>query len=525
MKVGAVLLSGAALTCFDLRGEIIDDIRVYIESGDFESAIAMARTALDGAPDGKDSGELWQVLGEAQYYAPGMRRESALAFGEAKERGVPSASLYLGRLAMLDYDFVNAQKLFGEYSTMQRKRRGQLDPDLAYDQADATEGARQFERMQDIVVIDAVKVPRKEFFKHLRIPLSAGRVISSSDLPLDDRSRDRGPAAFVSESGDLMMWSEANDSTGMLQLKEATRLTDGTLSDVREAPEFLSQEGDLINPFLSADGTTLYYCANGDNTVGGYDIFIATRDPQTGEYLQPVNAGIPFNSAADEYVMAIDEENGVGWWATDRHYLPDGMITLYVYILPEERMNLEASADEKRNRARLDDIRLTWTAPERPSAPDSEEDGEDEDEDDEADDDPDSESDGPTASGSAGMIRPADPEEAARRFRLLAAEIRKIQPGQKPRRHDCTIPLGKGKFIYSADDVRSDEEKKLVQEYISAKKTYDSDCSKLAEMRRDYARQTSRAASGLIAELEQRVESERNSLTMLLSRLYKLIKY
>ena len=507
--VGAIALGAVALTCFDAQADLPESVRELIESGDFDEAIRMAEEGLAEAPEGKGSGVYYQVLGEAQYYAPGHRRESALNFTEARQRGVSEASLFLGRLAMLDFNFGEAQRLFGEYANAQRKAKRQLDPDLAYDQADAAEGARQFERMQDIVVIDAVNVPRQDFFKHLRLPLSAGRVVDIEELSLPADGRERGRAAYVSESGDLMMWTEMNDSTGMLSLVEATRLMDGSLSAPQYAPDWLGQEGDVINPFLSADGTTLYFAANGDNSVGGYDIFLATRDPQTGEYLQPVNAGIPFNSAADEYVMAIDEENGVGWWATDRHYLTDGKVTLYVYILPEERRTLNADDEEKRLRARLDDIRLTWVPPAVAGTDDDEE------EDDDDSDGSDASSDHPAES--------EDPAVLARRYNALAAEIRKIQPGQKPRRHDCTIPIGQGRYIYSAEEVSTPEQRQIVQDYIAAEKRCRDDEKRLSEMRRDYARQSSRALSGEISALEEGVEKQRKQITELLSNLYRLL--
>lgn len=503
IMAGAVALGAMALANPVLiKADIADDIRYYMEEGEFDTASRMLTEAIDDPGNGGILGKLYQLEGEMQYNSPGERRDSRLAFMEARQHGVPEASLYLGRLAMLDYDFPEAQKLFGEYSERMKKAKRPLDPDFSFDKSDLEEGKRQFDRMQEIVVIDAVKVPKKEFFRHLRLPLSAGRVVPTSELPLSS-GVERGPAGYISESGDLMLWSELNDSTGMLGLMEASRLMDGSLSDPHPAPAFLAQEGDAINPFLSADGTTLYYAANGDNSVGGYDIFIATRDPLTGEYLQPVNAGIPFNSAADEYMMAIDEENGVGWWATDRHYLPDDQITLYVYVLPDSRINLDADDEEKRNRARLDDIRLTWTPAEALS----------EDSDD---------------SGEAETPEDSDtyetPEQLARKYGELAAEIRKIEPGQKPRRHDCVIPLGKGKYIYSVDDVKGSDEKLLVEQYIAAEKKYESDMARLAKLRREWAVQDSRAASLEISNLEKSVEVQRRDITTLLSELYRRIR-
>ena len=398
-----------------------------------------------------------------------LRAEAAAA----GKKGVPEGSLYLGRLAMTDFDFPAAQKHFGDYRRLMKRARRTPVETIDILEEGCREGETQYDRLQKITVIDAVKVKRHDFFKHLRLPLSAGRVVDVSQLPLPD-GKERGRTGYISESGDLMMWSEENDSTGMLNIMEASRLNDGTLGDSREAPEFLAQEGDAQYPFLSADGATLYYAADGENSIGGYDIFIASRDAQTGEYMQPVNAGIPFNSSADDYMMAIDEENGVGWWATDRHYLPDGEIVLYVYVLPESREDIEEAEDEElRARARLDDIRVTW-----------EEGSEEENE-------------------------------------RLAAEIRKIEPGQKPRRHDCRIPLPGGGYIFSADDVKTSAQKDIVKRYIAMERERESAAAELDRMRRQYAERPSDALGQKIAKGEKDVERRRNEISALLSGLYR----
>ncbi|MDE5957022.1 MAG: hypothetical protein K2G78_01785, partial [Muribaculaceae bacterium] len=116
-----------------------------------------------------------------------------------------------------------------------------------------------------------------------------------------------------------------------------------------------------------------------------------------------------------------------------------------------------------------------------------------------------------------------DPAVLARRYNALAAEIRKIQPGQKPRRHDCTIPIGQGRYIYSAEEVSTPEQRQIVQDYIAAEKRCREDEKRLSEMRRDYARQSSRALSGEISALEEGVEKQRKQITELLSNLYRLL--
>ena len=85
---------------------------------------------------------------------------------------------------------------------------------------------------------------------------------------------------------------------------------------------------------MMSDGITLYYANDGDNTLGGYDIFM-TRKGDDGRFLQPQNIGMPYNSPYDDYMLAIDEVTGAGWWATDRNQIPDS-VTIYVFVPNDE---------------------------------------------------------------------------------------------------------------------------------------------------------------------------------------------
>lgn len=439
-------------------------------------------------------------------------RRSSIA--EGKKNGSSDAWFESGMLNMLDYNFPEAKKDFAEYRRLTKNKKDDIHKLEVNSLMDGiAEGTLQFDRFQDIVVIDAYIVPRENFIKHLRLPLSAGRIVGSDELPRS--GAEINSIGFISEGGDFLMWSQASENDGVeesddedaanVNLVEANRLVDGTLS----APKIIPNLGvDPRYPFLTADGTTLYYSTFGDNSVGGRDIFIATRDPQSGEFRQPVNAGFPFNSAADDYLLAIDEENGVGWWATDRHQLENDVV-LYVFMLPDGRRNFDGPAEEKRARGRLDDIRVTWTSdPVKPKI--SSDDEGDEDEDEEEDE------------------TEKSPEELAelqaardRAYEAKASEIRKIKPGQKPLRKECVIPRKGGGFIYSVDDVRTSSEKQLVKAYIDENKDFENFKSELDKKRRQYARNPQQSLGSDISGLEKRLEEKRIRLISILSELYK----
>ena len=80
-----------------------------------------------------------------------------------------------------------------------------------------------------------------------------------------------------------------------------------------------------------ADGVTLYFAAQGVNSMGGYDIFMSTFDLDKGVFYSPENIGLPFNSTANDYLLAIDDINHLGWLVTDRRQ-PEDKVCIYTFV-------------------------------------------------------------------------------------------------------------------------------------------------------------------------------------------------
>ena len=68
--------------------------------------------------------------------------------------------------------------------------------------------------------------------------------------------------------------------------------------------------------------------------------------------------GMPYNSPYDDYMLAIDENSGLGWFATDRNQIPDS-VTVYVFTPEAMRVNVEPEDSNLVVLAKLSDIGLT----------------------------------------------------------------------------------------------------------------------------------------------------------------------
>lgn len=66
-------------------------------------------------------------------------------------------------------------------------------------------------------------------------------------------------------------------------------------------------------PFISADGSILYYSTKGKNTMGGYDIVYTTLEKNG--WTEPENMGIPINTANDDIYYVVTA-NDHGYFST-----------------------------------------------------------------------------------------------------------------------------------------------------------------------------------------------------------------
>ena len=89
-------------------------------------------------------------------------------------------------------------------------------------------------------------------------------------------------------------------------------------------------------PYLSKDGTALYFASEGHNSMGGFDIYRSLRD-QNGNWGEPMNIGTPVNSSGDDIYYI---ENGDGTLAYYASMRPGSYGHLDIYTAKYECQNI-----------------------------------------------------------------------------------------------------------------------------------------------------------------------------------------
>ena len=103
----------------------------------------------------------------------------------------------------------------------------------------------------------------------------------------------------------------------------------------------LNTDKNELTPFLHSDSQTLYFSSKGHDNIGGYDVFY-TRRKTDGSWEKPVNIGNPINTEADEVSFFVSLDGKTGYFSSNNLASKEGKnigpggLDVYSFDLYEE---------------------------------------------------------------------------------------------------------------------------------------------------------------------------------------------
>ena len=333
------------------NGQSLDDAKAWFLEGRYTEALPVFRTELQEKPN---DASLNHWLG-VSLYKTGNLIESEQYLTFASGRKVNDAYLYLGELYSKLYRFEDAEKEFEKYQRANRRNNEALER-LEEARSYADRLRRSVNRTEDIQVIDSLVLPKKDFLAAYNLSNSSGSVMPINEFFNDYAISDK--TLFINEREDKVYYSR-EDMENSSSLFTMDKLID-SFGNEKRLPDNISEGGSQAYPFVMSDGLTIYFASTGHNSFGGYDLYVTRYNLSSDSYLMPNQLNMPFNSPFNDYMMAIDEEKGVGWFASDR-YQPSDSVLVYTFI-PNSHVTLVENEDEgyKIERAKISSISETW---------------------------------------------------------------------------------------------------------------------------------------------------------------------
>ena len=200
-----------------------------------------------------------------------------------------------------------------------------------------------------LLVIDSAVVDKDSFLKHLDLQNENGYVGIENDN-----------AWFINALKNKKIYASGDSLSGRKLI--LAYYVNSKWEDRRPISELNTLFSDINFPFLMPDATTLFFSARGHNSIGGFDIYTTRLDVDNGGFYIPDNYGLPYNSTANDYFLAIDERNNLGWLVSDR-YQPEDKVCIYIFVPNKNRVKLAQEGFDNntiKKLAQLNSIQDTW---------------------------------------------------------------------------------------------------------------------------------------------------------------------
>lgn len=347
-----------------LLGQTLQDARKMYLEGNYAGALPIFEQQYKAKPN---DASINHWYGVSLYMTGGDLDLAEKCLQLGSKRKIQESNMYLGLLYTEWFDFDNAEKYFNLYETHLTRRgnrtKAQKDQEAIDLERLATNRRvmRQLKRMvshtEDVQIIDSIIVDKQNFLHPYNLSFSGGRIAPFNEV--FEANQFVGSTVYFNEKETKIYFAEP-DTSRQYKLFTMEFLIDHFGNEKKMSKDDFGLEGNMNFPFIMSDGVTIYFAAEDAESIGGYDLFVSRYNMNTDTYLKPERLNMPFNSEGNDYMMVIDEEKGVGWFASDRG-MEEGKVCIYTFI-PNNVVKIIQSEDNRylANRARIKSIKDTW---------------------------------------------------------------------------------------------------------------------------------------------------------------------
>ena len=129
--------------------------------------------------------------------------------------------------------------------------------------------------------------------------------------------------------------SDREGGYGGRDIYRLVKLPNGEWSQPLNVGPPINTPFDEDSPFLHPDGKTFYYSSNGEQSMGGFDIF-HTELNEEGKWTTPINMGYPLNTVEDDLYFTTNADGKNGYYASS-HEGGYGEKDIYKVLLGDDK--------------------------------------------------------------------------------------------------------------------------------------------------------------------------------------------
>ena len=353
MKLNYIVFALCSFFLTTASAQTLEQAKSMFTRGEYDKAKPVFERLAKSAPNNANYNYWYGVC----CLKTGEIQQSIKYLEFAHKKKIQNAPLHLGQAYDELYQFDEAVRAYEDYIDILSKKKQSAEETTALLEKSKI-NARMLKGVEEVCVIDSFVVDKTSFLKAYKLSEESGKIYTYNEFFRDHRAH-KG-TVYETELGNKVYYSQLGED-GTQNIYSKSKLLD-EWSAGTPLPGSINASANTNYPFVLTDGITIYYAADGETSMGGYDIFVTRYNTGTDSYLSPENVGMPFNSPFNDYMYAIDEYNDLGWFVTDRNQ-PEEKVCIYVFVpnSSKQTYNYEAMEPERiRNLARLNSIQDTW---------------------------------------------------------------------------------------------------------------------------------------------------------------------
>jgi hypothetical protein len=249
----------------------------------------------------------------------------------------PEAFFYLAKGYHYNYRFREALEYYQKF-----KERGSAksQKDLEVDQQirQCENGLKLLTNISEPIVIERKKLAVNNFYLSYKLQDIGGRVLPVPDelRSVMDKRMDYFPIMYVNKNTNIIYYSSyGKDGNTGIDLYRVNVGVDGELGQPIKLPESINTPFDDAYPFISEDGTKLFFSSKGHNSMGGYDVFSVDYDEAGNTSGVPQNMDYALNTPDNDFMYVESTKNGFAFFTSDRN---NQLGEAFVYKIQPQRV-------------------------------------------------------------------------------------------------------------------------------------------------------------------------------------------
>ena len=205
----------------------------------------------------------------------------------------------LGKTNHNTYRFQKSIKAFENYQKLATAKEREIK-NLDFELGLAKNGKRLMNNPKPIEVISKKEISRNKLHTvYNSINLKSKFLLAPEDMTSDkDKKNEFHPVMHLNKEKTRIHYSSYGDGDN----KDIflMRKLPGGWSEPMNLGAVINTEGDESFPYVTPDGSILYFCSTKHGSMGGYDIYQSNWDAEKDMWSLPVNMGAPINSPFDD---------------------------------------------------------------------------------------------------------------------------------------------------------------------------------------------------------------------------------